>query len=648
MSPPAVRPYGSWKSPLTAARIAVGMRALSEIQVWGDEIFWLETRPAERGRSVVMRRRPDGRIEDCLPPAFNARSRVHEYGGGAYLVADGLLFFSNFEDQRLYRLPLDRPEDAAPLTPPGYRYADGVWDARRSRIICVREDHTGEGEPRNTLVAVDGEGRGGGEILLDARDFYAAPRLSPDGTRLAWLAWDHPWMPWDAAELWTAPLPAEGRVRHPRHVAGGRGTSAALPAFSPDGVLHAVVDPDGWWTLHRCEGSGPVPLYRRPAEFSPPLWVLGLSQYAFLGPDRLACAYSEGGRWHLGILEAEGGRLARLDLPWTDIGSVRCAGSRIVFLGGSPAEPRSVVTLEPSTGETRVLYRPQGVTVAPPHLALPEAIEFPTAGDRTAHGLFYPPRNDDFTAPPGERPPLLVMIHGGPTSAASTALRPNIQFYTSRGVAVLDVNYGGSTGYGRAYRERLYGQWGVVDVDDAVAGAAWLAERGRVDRARLAITGGSAGGYTALACLTFRDVFAAGASHYGVSDCELLAQETHKFEARYLDQLIGPYPARRDVYRERSPLHHLERLNRPVIFFQGLEDKVVPPNQSALMFEGLRRRGVPTAYVTFEGEQHGFRKAETIRRALEAELYFFSRIFGFTPADPLEPVRIENLAGDRG
>ncbi|MFB3817005.1 MAG: prolyl oligopeptidase family serine peptidase [Candidatus Methylomirabilales bacterium] len=638
--PPTVRPYGAWQSPITAERIAAGMRTISEIQVSGAEVFWLEMRPTEGGRSVVMRRRADGAIEDCLPPGYSARTRVHEYGGGAFLVAEGQLFFSNFADQRLHRLPLDGHGPPQPLTPPGYRYADGVWDARRRRIICVREDHARGGEPANAIVAVDADGGGAGEVLLGVRDFYAAPRLSPDGARLAWLAWDHPAMPWDAAEVWVATVQPDGRLCDQRHVAGGRGLSAVEPSFSPDGVLHVALDPAGWWNLYRWNG-GLTPVAPMEAECAGPLWVFGLSHYAFAGPERLACAYSSGGRWHLAVLEA--GRLLPVDGPWTEIGAVHSAGGRVVFLGASPAEARAVVALDPVTRQTRTLFRPESLAVPEGYLSLPQAIEFPTQGDRNAYGLFYPPRNEDFAGPRDERPPLVVMIHGGPTSAASPALRPGIQFYTSRGLAVLDVNYGGSTGYGRAYRERLYGQWGIVDVDDCVSGAAWLADRGLVDRARLAITGGSAGGYTALACLTFRRLFAAGASHYGVSDCERLAQETHKFEARYLDQLIGPYPERRDLYVARSPLHHLERLDRPVIFFQGLDDRVVPPNQSERMFEGLRRKGIPTAYVTFEGEQHGFRKAETIRRALEGELYFFSRIFGFTPADPIPPVPIENL-----
>jgi dipeptidyl aminopeptidase/acylaminoacyl peptidase len=650
---PAIRPprplaYGSWPSSVTAGAIAAGTRTVSEIQVAGDDVFWLEMRPGEDGRNVVMRRGADGRVEDVLGAGFGARTRVHEYGGGAYLVAEGVLFFSNFADQRIYRLPLGAAVPPRPLTPPGRQYADGVWDAHRRRTLWVREDHTGAGEPVNTLVAVDPEDGGAGEVLRAGRDFYAAPRLSPDGRHLAWLEWGHPDMPWDAAEVWLGALAADGRLREAQRVAGGRGASAVEPAFSPDGTLYFALDGADWWQLHRYQEGRVERLTELEAEFAGPLWVFGMSHYAFLGGSRLVCGYTRQGRWHLGLLHADSRQLVPLESPWTDVGSVRSAGSRVVFLGGSPSQPRSVVALDPASGATDVLYRPDGLVIDPRHLSLPEPVEFPTTGQRRAHALLYRPRNDDVAPPPGDRPPLLVMIHGGPTSAASTALRPNIQFYTSRGFAVLDVNYGGSTGYGRAYRERLYWQWGVVDVDDCVAAARWLAERGEVDPTRLAITGGSAGGYTTLACLTFRDVFAAGASHYGVSDCALLAQETHKFESRYLDKLIGPYPAQRELYHQRSPLHHLDRLNRPVIFLQGLEDRVVPPNQSARMFEGLRRRGVPTAYVTFEGEQHGFRKADSIRRALEAELYFFSRVFAFTPADGIDPIPIENLDTPHG
>jgi dipeptidyl aminopeptidase/acylaminoacyl peptidase len=642
MNLPHVRPYGTWTSPITAAQIASGAVGLSEVQLHDGDIYWLEMRPTEGGRNVVVRYGRDGTIGDCLPQGFNARTRVHEYGGGSYLVEEGTLYFVHFADQRLYRVQAGgEPE---PLTPAqALRFADLVWDAVRRRIVCVREDHTAGGEPRNTIVSVDADRGGPGEVLVAGRDFYAAPRLSPDGAFLAWLEWSHPHMPWDAAELRVAPARGDGRLGEAVHVAGGRGESALQPRWSPEGVLHFVSDRTDWWNLYRFIDGRVESLTDLQAEFATPPWVFGAQHYAFASPGRLLCAFTRQGTWSLASLDVETRRLTPFQLPYTDLSFLQCDGRQAAFIAGSPTEPPAVVRMDLESGRCEVLRRSTTLPVDPEYLSHPEPIAFATTGGRTAHALFYPPRNPDFAAPGGERPPLVVMIHGGPTSATTTALRLNIQFYTSRGIAVLDVNYGGSTGYGRAYRERLYGQWGVVDVDDCCAGAAHLATQGRVDGKRLAIRGGSAGGYTTLACLAFRDVFAAGASHFGVSDLELLAQDTHKFEARYLDTLIGPYPERRDLYLARSPLHHLAGLSRPVIFFQGLDDRVVPPNQAVLMNEALRKRGIPTAYVPFEGEQHGFRKAENIRRALEGELYFFARVFGFTPADPIPPVPIENL-----
>ncbi|HSB70145.1 MAG TPA: S9 family peptidase [Candidatus Methylomirabilis sp.] len=642
MSNPEVRSYGSWKSPISAAQIASDTLTLAEIRLDGEDIYWLEARPVEGGRNVVVRRRADGTIEDCIPEGFDARTRVHEYGGGAYLVAEGTLYFSNFADQRLYR---HRPGEAGapePLTPPAeLRFADGEWDGRRRRILCVREDHAGGGEPINTIVAVEVVRGGPGDVLLGGRDFYAAPRLDPEGNQLAFLAWDHPNMPWDAAQLWVAPVRDDGTLGAPVHVAGGNRESALQPSWSPEGVLHFVSDRTDWWNLYRVVEGRVEPLTELQAEFAHPPWVFGMNHYAFA--RRLVCTYTQGGSWKLAILEPGTRRLVPAKVPQTGFASVRSDGRRVVLLAGSPAEPWSVISLDPDSGRKEIIRRAAELRIDPGYLSTPVPVEYPTTGDRTAHGFHYAPRNKDFVGPEGERPPLLVMIHGGPTSATSTVHRLGIQYYTSRGFAVLDVNYGGSTGYGRPYRERLYGEWGVVDVDDCCHGAKHLAERGLVDANRLAITGGSAGGYTTLASLAFRDVFAAGASRYGVSDCEILAKETHKFEARYLDTLIGPYPERRDLYLERSPIYHLESLRRPVIFFQGLDDRVVPPNQAEMMFAALRQRGVPTAYVPFPGEQHGFRKAENIQRALEGEFYFFSRIFGFEPADAIDPVPIENL-----
>jgi dipeptidyl aminopeptidase/acylaminoacyl peptidase len=642
MSAPRIRPHGSWKSPIAAAEIAAGAIGLSEIRLDGESVYWLEMRPSEGGRSVVVRLRSDGVVDDCVPEGFNARTRVHEYGGGSYLAANGVLFFANFVDQRVYRMRHGEPP--VPITPVGdFRYADFAWDPHRGRIVCVCEDHTAGGEPRNYLVALNADGGAPPTVLVSGRDFYAAPRLSPDGTRLAWMEWSHPDMPWDAAEVWVATICRDGSLGQPMRIAGGDGASAVQPTWSPEGVLHFVSDRSDWWNIYRSANGRVEALTALEAEFATPPWVFGMQHYAFASPASIVCAFTRRGTWTLGRLDTTARQLVPMDLPFTDLASVQCAGGHALLLAGAPSEPLSVIRLDLDTGRHEVLRRSTSLAIGTEYLSTPEAIEFPTAGGGTAHGLFYPPRNPEFTAPEAERPPLVVMIHGGPTSMTTTALRLNIQYYTSRGIAVLDVNYGGSTGYGRTYRERLHGQWGIVDVDDCCDGARFLAAQGRVDGKRLAIRGGSAGGYTTLACLAFRKVFAAGASHYGVSDCEILARDTHKFESRYLDTLIGPYPERRDLYLARSPLHHLEGLDRPVIFFQGLDDKVVPPNQAEMLFDALRGRGVPTAYVPFEGEQHGFRRAENICRALEGELYFFATVFGFEPADTIAPVPIHNL-----
>jgi len=642
MSKPRAAPYGSWKSPITSDLIVAAAIKLGQIALDGEEVFWTEMRPAEGGRYVVVRRSPDGRTADVTPPPFNARTRVHEYGGGAAVVADGTIYFSNWEDQRIYRQdPGDRPR---PITPEGaLRYADGGIDRRRGRLICVREDHTVAGEPVNTLVRLDLGGGGAAHVLVSGNDFYASPRISPGGSQLAWLTWNHPNMPWDGTELWVGELRADGSLGRTGRVAGGVDESIFQPEWSPDGVLYFVSDRTGWWNLYRWRDGRVEPVIEMEAGFGRPQWLFGMSTYAFASAGRIICTYIGQGAWRLASLDVATGGLDLIETPYTEIEYVRAAPGRAVFLAGSPAEPTSVVQLDLATGQLDVLRRSSQVAVAPGYLSSPRAIEFPTESGLTAHAFFYAPKNVDYAAPPGERPPLLVLSHGGPTSARFGTLDPGIQYWTSRGIAVLDVNYGGSTGYGRAYRQRLEGQWGVVDVDDCVNGARYLAGQGEVDGDRLIIRGGSAGGYTTLCALTFRHAFKAGASYYGVSDLEALAQEMHKFESRYLDRLVGPYPERKDLYRERSPIHFTDRLSCPVIFFQGLEDQVVPPNQAESMVEALRARGLPVAYVPFEGEQHGFRRAENIKRAFDAELYFYSRVFGFELADPVEPVPIENL-----
>ncbi len=625
-------PYGSWKSPITSDLIVSEMIRLGGVFADGSAIYWLEMRPREGGRYVLVRRQADGSVADVTPAPFNARTRVHEYGGGSVVIADGTVWFSNFGDQRLYRQDLRAPGQAPrPITSQaGFRYADGVFDRSHNSIICVREDHTqGEDQVANTIVAVGPDGDRPERVLVAGNDFYSNPRLSADGSRLAWLTWNHPNMPWDGTELWVAQLTASGELRSPQLVAGGIDESICQPEWSPDGVLHFVSDRSGWWNIYRHSGSAVEPVCAREAEFGRPQWVFGLCTYAFESRDRIICAYSERGIGRLASLTPSNGSLEPIDVPYTDIADLRIASGRILFQGGSPTECMSIVAMDVESGRLEVLRRSSDVASDPAlrgYFSRPEPVEFPTTGGLTAHGLFYPPANTDYAAPAGEAPPLLVKSHGGPTAAASSTLELLIQFWTSRGIAVLDVNYGGSSGYGREYRNRLRGRWGIVDVDDCVNGANSLAAAGRVDEARVMITGGSAGGYTTLCALTFHDFFKAGGSHYGVSDLEALAKDTHKFESRYLDRLIGPYPERRDLYLERSPINHAERLAAPVIFFQGDEDRIVPPDQTEKMVEAIRAKGLPVGYLLFAGEQHGFRKAENIKRALDAELYFYSAL----------------------
>ena len=638
-----VAPYGSWKSPITAELIASGTIGLGQIALDGADTYWVEMRPAEGGRSVLVRRIADGRTIDVTPAPFNVRTRVHEYGGGAFCVAGGTVCFSHFGDARLYRQ--DPGAAPRPLTPEApRRYADLMIDQKHGRVICVCEDHSAPGhEPVNTLVSISLDGDTAPLVLTAGGDFYSSPRLSPDGTRLAWLTWNHPNMPWDSTELWLGDVEAGGSLGRRARVAGGADESIFQPEWSPDGMLYFVSDRTGWWNLYRWRHGRSEPLCEKAAEFGLPQWVFAMSTYGFASAEQIVCAYAERGLRRLTTLDTRTLVLSPIETELTEFDGVQVAPGRAVFNAGSPTQALATMQLDLQTRRLEVVRRSTELTVDVGYLSRPEAIEFPTEHGRSAHAFFYPPRNRDYVAPSGDCPPLLVLSHGGPTAATGSTLRLAIQFWSSRGIAVLDVNYGGSTGYGRAYRQRLDGQWGVVDVDDCVNAARYLVDRGAVDGNRLAIRGGSAGGYTTLCALTFRNLFKAGASYYGIGDLEALAKDTHKFESRYEERLVGPYPAQRDLYRARSPIHFTDRLSCPVIFFQGLDDKVVPPNQAEAMVAALRAKKLPVAYVPFEGEQHGFRRAATLRRALEAELYFYSRVFGFALADPVEPVPIENL-----
>ncbi|MEG4057078.1 MULTISPECIES: S9 family peptidase [unclassified Microcoleus] len=650
-----VSPYGSWKSPISSDLIVSGTVGLGQIAIDGDDIYWVEGRPSEAGRSVLVRRTPEGKISDVTPHPFNVRTRVNEYGGAAFAVAGGVVYFSHFADQRIYTQTLNsQPE---PLTPTANScYADAIVDKQRNRLICVREDHAGEGEPVNTIVSINLDNGEDIQILIQGNDFYASPRLSPDGSQLSWICWNHPNMPWDGTELWVAEINADGSLGEKYLVAGGVDESIFQPEWSPDGVLYFVSDKSNWWNFYRWQSRTPLnpslvrgeaeietSLCEMAAEFGLPQWVFGMSTYAIVSESKIICTYTQQGQWHLASLDLTTKQLTTIETPYTDISSVKGRGETVVFLAGSPTESTAIVQLNLATNKLEILRQSSNLSINPGYLSVPEPIEFPTENNLTAFGFFYPPKNQDFAAPAGEKPPLVVKSHGGPTAATSSSMNLKIQYWTSRGFAVLDVNYGGSTGYGREYRKRLQDSWGIVDVDDCANGAKYLAEKGLVDGERMAIAGGSAGGYTTLCALTFRDVFKAGASYYGVSDLEALATDTHKFEARYLNGLIGPYPERKDLYVARSPIHSAERLSCPVIFFQGLEDKVVPPNQAEMMVEILKAKGLPVAYVAYEGEHHGFRRAENIKRTLDGEFYFYSRVFKFELAEPVEEVVIFNL-----
>jgi dipeptidyl aminopeptidase/acylaminoacyl peptidase len=633
-------PFGSWRSPIAAELVARAGVRLSEPLLGPDgTAWWLEGRPEEEGRTVLVRRPAGGEPEDVTPPGFYVRTRVHEYGGGAWLLHGDAVFFSNFEDQRLYRQDPGaepRPITPEPRRPAALRYADGRATPDGRLVVCVRESHEGPGVA-NEVVALPSDGAAAPEVIASGRDFYSFPRVSPDGRKLAWTCWDHPNMPWDGTELWVATIDDPAAAQR---VAGGPGESIFQPEWSPDGVLHFVSDRTGWWNLYR-DGEA---VTDDEAELGCPQWQLGGSTYAFLPGGVIACIRCDRGEERLCLIAPGERRPEDLGLPYTDFGfgTLRSgAGPALLFVAASPSRDLAVVMLDVETGEATELRSAAEDPIDPAFASIPRAIEFPTRGGATAHAFHYPPANPGFRGPEGERPPLIVQSHGGPTAHTTPALDPRILFWTSRGFAVVDVNYGGSTGFGRAYRERLRGAWGIVDTEDCIAAARYLARSGDADGDRLAIRGGSAGGYTTLCALVFHDEFAAGASYFGVADAETLARDTHKFESRYLDGLIGPYPEAAEVYRERSPIHFADRLRSPVILFQGLEDEVVPPSQAEEMVAALRANGVPHAYLAFEGEQHGFRRAATIARCLEAELYFYGRVLDFAPADEIEPVPIE-------
>ncbi|MBY0358124.1 MAG: S9 family peptidase [Candidatus Obscuribacterales bacterium] len=635
--------YGAWDSPISSDLVASANIRLSHCTMVDGDCFWLESRPAEKGRCVVVCRDRQGKTFDVNPAPFSVRSNVHEYGGGEFAIVDGCLYFNNLADQRIYRQPLGgKPEAISEFC--SSHFADFCVDKNRNRLIVVREDYSyGEGEPINSLDCIKLDGQGGVETLLTGSDFFSSPKVSPDGRLLAWLTWNHPHMPWDETKLWIGNLGNDGSLSNVQQVAGGSDESIYQPEWGSDGTLYYVSDKNGFWNLYSWFYGENQILIEMEAEFAVPHWIFAQNTYSIDAGKRIICAFNRKGEWKLGEIDLETKKFSQIETAYSDITFVKVENNFVIFRAGSPTEFSQIVRLNLQTKEIEVLRLSNDISMDKSYFSIAESIEFENKHKQKVYAFYYPPKNPDFIAPTESQPPLIVFSHGGPTAACSNTLELEIQYWTSRGFAAVDVNYGGSTGYGKAYQKRLHGQWGIVDVDDCIAAADYLCQANKADHNRLIICGGSAGGFTTLCALTFRDKFKAGASYYGISDLEGLTEETHKFEAHYNDRMIGPYPEQKQIYKERSPINYPEKINCPVIFFQGLKDKVVPPSQSETLVQALRQKKLPVAYLTFPDEGHGFRQAETIKQCLEAELYFYCQIFKIKRHDLAEVVTIENL-----
>ncbi|MCI0736210.1 MAG: prolyl oligopeptidase family serine peptidase [Beijerinckiaceae bacterium] len=641
-----IAPYGTWSSPVSVELMTGAAIGLSGLSVDGEDLYWLEARPSENGRTVLCRRLASGEIEDVTPPPINAGSRVHEYGGGAYAVEAGVIVFSERSDGSVWAVEAG----AAPRkldTPKECRYADFLMDLARRRVLAVREDFRGRpaADPKAAIVALPLDAGGAETVLAEGPDFLSSPRLSPGGDRLAWIAWDHPAMPWDQTRLYVGEVTKKGAIEAERLVAGETPEAIVQPEWSDGGTLHFCSDRTGWWNLYALHGTAIEPLAPIDAEIGGPHWVFRQRYFAFLPDGRIVAAIVRDGMRTAALIE--NGRIVPLDAGQVQ-DCPRPLGNGLAYISTPPSAPPAVALSAGVQRSAPIFIRRAAPSIVPDEtISLGEAIDFMTPRG-IAHAFWYPPKNRDYESPPGTLPPLIVLSHGGPTSMATNSFSLSVQWWTSRGFGVVDVNYSGSTGYGRAYRERLHGQWGVADVEDCAGAATYLVERGLADGRRLIIRGGSAGGYTTLAALTSLSLFKAGASYYGVGDLMLLAGDTHKFESRYLDKLVGPLPETEALYRERSPINQVDKLSCPVIFFQGEDDKTVPPNQAETMVEAMKTRGLSVAFYSFADEGHGFRKAETLRRTLELELAFYGRVFGFTAPGLSERAEIANMPGSEG
>ena len=632
-------PYGVWPSKLSAEALAGGGHRFGHLTNDQDKVYWLESRPQEQGRVVIMSASSEQAAEVITPDGFSVRSRAHEYGGGDFEVSDDLIVFANDSDQRLY---LQKGDEAPqPITPEptvrhGYRYADMELNAAQGWLVCIRESHDGSGDPLkvvNEIVRVDLDS-GEVTVLVSGSDFYAFPRLSPRKHRLCWIEWQHPNMPWDHTTLWVAQISESGDLTDIECLADNENESIYQPAWCPDGVLHFVSDRSGWWNIYSYRDEILNALTPLNAEFGYPLWQFGVNSYTFIDTYTIVAAFSQDGREQLCLIEPEKGHMTPLELPYcTFSGGLHYEQGQLFVIAASETSAPCVISWDMTHHKASALSQEKQLFLQDDDISIAQAIRFPTDNERHAHAFFYAPKHHAYTGKAGELPPLLVFIHGGPTSAATAEFNAGIQFWTNRGFAVVDVNHGGSTGFGREYRDRLKGQWGVVDVADCVNAARYLIDKGMVDGNRCAIRGGSAGGFTVYSALIHHDLFSCGMSRYGVADLSCLVKDSHKFEVRYLDSLIGRWPEDAGIYEERSPINLAEKINKPLLLLQGDEDAVVPKEQSIAMSEALKRQSVPHALIMFEGEQHGFRKSESIQKALESELAFYAEVFGLSLMD---------------
>ncbi len=640
-------PYGSWESPISADLITEGGLRLGEVRVDGSDVYWHEGRPEEAGRYVIVKRSANGSVSEVNPAPFNARNAVHEYGGSAYAVRDGIVYFVNWDDQRIYRASRGNGDPEAITAKPeidrGIRFADLRLTNDSNWILAVRESHHEEREADNDLVAVPTDGSGDVHVLASGHDFYSSPRQNAAGDRICWLSWDHPNMPWDGCELWVAGFDSKsGTISNAQLVTGGSDVSIVQPEWSPDGTLVFITDESGWWNLTKWAGGKVVPVLAEEKDHGSPAWAFGFSTYSFLEDGAILLKDSKGEKGRFRMVTFNGRIVAEVAVEHSSISEVNVIGSDVAYIGASPTSAAEVVRVSLSSGSATTLKSSSNIELDSSYISAPEAITFPSTDDGEAHAYYYPPTNPDFESDGSETPPLLVISHGGPTGATSSSLSLPVQFWTSRGFAVVDVNYRGSAGYGKAFRDALKGKWGVYDTDDCIAAADYLVSKGLADNNRIAIKGGSAGGYTTINALTFHDRFAVGATYYGIADLSVFIGDTHKFESRYLDGLIGPYPEAKQLYHDRSAINFTDRLSCPMIILQGLEDKIVPPSQAEIMAGALREKGIPFSLMMFEGEQHGFRQSKNIRASLEGELYFYGRVMGFTPAGDLPKIEIEN------